>query len=128
MDSYRCYTVYLPSTGRTRIINTLTWLPEKHKIPIATPADLLQASLKDLTSVLQQLKSPADTPIPTLPPTELDVLNELTDILTNKSDSASPQIHAIDPLTLPVKPSLQVKFAPDIPDRCTNSNWWIVNL
>jgi hypothetical protein len=72
--------------------------------------------LKDLSSVLHQLKTPSNTPIPTLPPTELDVLNKLTDVLTNKSDSASPQIHAIDPLTLPVKPSLQVKFALDIPD------------
>ena len=116
MDSYRCYTVYLPSTGRTRIIDTLTWLSEKHKIPIATPTDLLRASLKDLSSVLQQLKTPSETPIPIIPPTELDVLNELTDILTNKTDSASPQIHDIDPLTLPIKPSLQVKFAPDIPD------------
>jgi hypothetical protein len=116
MDSYRCYTVYLPSTGCTRIINTLTWLTDKNKIPIATPTDLLCASLKDLSSVLQQLKTPSETPIPTLPPTELDVLNELTDILTNKTGSASPQIHDIDPLTLPVKPSLHVKFAPDIPD------------
>ncbi|WP_281640541.1 Ty1/Copia family ribonuclease HI [Aurantimicrobium minutum] len=116
MDSYRCYTVYLPSTGKTRIIDTLTWLPVKHNIPLATPTDLLRATLQDLKTVLKEIKQPTNTPIPLLPPTELDMLQTLTEVLTNKDGNATEQIHVIDPLTLPVEPEKKVKFAPDIPE------------
>ena len=46
--SYRCFTTYIPSTGGTRITNTLTWLPSKCTMPVATPADLIRAAAEDM--------------------------------------------------------------------------------
>ena len=66
LHSYRCYTVYIISTGGTRITNTLTWLPSKYKMPIATPADLFRAAAADMRDAL--LQEQPNTLISNLPP------------------------------------------------------------
>ena len=56
MESYRCHRVCIPKTRGTRIVDTVTWLPHKFTLPVATTTDLINASLQDLAQALQFTK------------------------------------------------------------------------
>ena len=89
MDSYRCYRIHIPSTNGERIVDTITWLPKKFHLPIATSQDLLRAAINDLTKAIRATGK--QSLVSNLPTSEVDILHELADILTNESQTA--QIH-----------------------------------
>ena len=58
-------------------------------MPIATPHDLLRAAIHDLTEALKNPKP--GLLIGTLQPTEVQALQDLTNILTNKNNEAKQE-------------------------------------
>lgn len=87
--SYRCHTVCIPSTCGAHSTNTLTWLPTKHTMPVATPADLMQAATKDMRDALNS--SDENAFISNLPQTQTELLKELTEALTNIANTTNPE-------------------------------------
>ena len=75
MESYRCHRVFITATQAERIVNTVTWRPTKHIIPIATPTDLLTAAIKDLRAALHM--TPPGVATPHLKPTQVQALKSL---------------------------------------------------
>ena len=68
LSHYRCYKIYVPATRRTRITDTVAWLPRSDSLPIVEPqhhlpvANIPQFTLPDLQT------PPAPSPsLPTLP-------------------------------------------------------------
>ncbi len=85
-EHYRCYTAYVPSTGKTRIVDTVSWFPKKVAMPIATKEDLMRAALEDLTNAIKDPEQ--GTLAGNLPPSATEHLKELTDLkYTNTSFS-----------------------------------------
>ena len=108
LESYRCHRVYVIATRGERIVNTLTWFPQKLAMPIATPSDLIRTAIKDLTAALQ---SPTTgTAVSHLTPTETEQLQHLADLLTNKTDQAQPKPEWIDTIEQPLAIPKQVRF------------------
>ena len=101
-NSYRCCDVCVPSTCGVRITNTLTWLPTKYTMPVATPADLIRAAAEDMKDALKSTEK--NTFISNLPQTKTDLLKELTEVLTNIAKTANPS-RSEPPITEPVIPS-----------------------
>ncbi len=87
MEHYRCYTAYIPSTGKTRIVDTISWFPKKVAMPIATKEDLMRAALEDLTNAIKDPEQ--GTLAGNLPPSATEHLQELTEILTNANNTAA---------------------------------------
>ena len=52
-NHYQLHTVYCKDSGAERTAGTLTWLPERIAMPIATPQDMVQAAIQDLTAAIQ---------------------------------------------------------------------------
>ena len=52
MRHYQCHNVWLPSTDRTRIAQTVCWFPHHCKMPSATQAKVVTAAAKDLIAAL----------------------------------------------------------------------------
>ena len=118
LHSYRCYIVYIPATNGTRITNTLTWLPRKYTMPVATPADLIRAAAEDMREAL--LSDQPNTFISHLPPSQHHYLQELTEVLTNIANTADiqPQETVLqDPTPTP----RTVTFAPDVAQHDANT-------
>ena len=54
LKHYRNFTIFVPSTGGTRISNTVEFFPEHCTVPQPTPVDSLNLILQDLLNVLQE--------------------------------------------------------------------------
>ena len=80
LESYRCYTVWIWASRATRICDTLTWLPTKLPMPVASSADRILAGIAAILHALQH-PSPA-SPMAPLTATHHDAVIRLTDLLT----------------------------------------------
>jgi hypothetical protein len=93
LNSYRCYTVYIPQTRGTRITDTLVWFPEKIPMPGASSNDIIASSLKDIAAAL---KNPSPkSPICPLDPTHVETLKMLTAAfpeVSSDTDAALPRV------------------------------------
>jgi Reverse transcriptase (RNA-dependent DNA polymerase) len=79
LDHYRCYRVWIISTRQERVVNSLTWFPQKLAMPIATAEDLMIAAINDLRNAL--VAPPTHSLIGNLPPSETEKLDTLANIL-----------------------------------------------
>jgi hypothetical protein len=53
MEHYRCFKIFIPSTGKVRIADTVKWYPHGNlKMPITSKDELLTAALNDLKQTL----------------------------------------------------------------------------
>jgi hypothetical protein len=77
-EHYRCYQVWATDTRQIRIVNQLTWFPQR-PFPKLTSTDLLRATVEDLVTILQS--PPTDTFVSTLEQTQRGELIRLADIL-----------------------------------------------
>ena len=54
MEHYRCFKIFVPSTGGTRIADTVRWFPHGDlKMPIASKESLLHAAIQDLSATIK---------------------------------------------------------------------------
>jgi hypothetical protein len=86
LDHYRLHTVYVDKTRSERTAGTLTWMPERIAMPVATPADMILAAVTDLKNALQMPKQ--GTIVPHLLPTVTEKLQELSNLMTNEDNRA----------------------------------------
>ena len=113
MEHYRCFKIFVPSTGGTRIADTVRWFPHGDlKMPIASKESLLHAAIQDLSATI---KSTVKNSI--LPPentTNRKTLLELHELFTKPKATpntlprvASPPANtATLPRVAPVQPSI----------------------
>ena len=119
MESYRCYTCWINETRRERICDTVAFLPLHVALPVATPNDMILASLKDIAQALQRSADVAMIPpgITNQNRTALIQLQALLDpTLPPEADKSSPPDLHTPPLNIlhpepqvaPPAPSLRV--------------------
>ncbi|KAI2511195.1 hypothetical protein MHU86_3160 [Fragilaria crotonensis] len=101
-DSYRCYRVWIWASSVLRICDTLTWLPTKLTLPVASSDDRILAGIHTIVQALQQ-PAPA-SPLAPLPATHHDALLRLTALLQAISDP--PVTTPLAALPSPPAPSL----------------------
>ena len=80
LESYRCYVVWIWASRASRICDTLTWLPTKHSLPVASSTDRILAGVAAIVHALHH-PSPA-SPLAPLPTSHHDALIRLTDLLS----------------------------------------------
>ncbi|KAG7340278.1 hypothetical protein IV203_023821 [Nitzschia inconspicua] len=109
LESYRCHTVWISETRRERITDTVSFFPKAVALPLATPDDLIHASLQDILTIL---KKPASRSTPLLSPSNRHALEQLVDIFDNSppplkvdtTDSPTPVQSADYPIPVPSPP------------------------
>ena len=90
-EHYRCYRVWVPTTTRERICDTVIWYPRRCPIPTVTTADLVLAAARDLLQALQTRVT--DSPLATLTDSQVAALRELSRILHNSAlDNDDPNV------------------------------------
>ena len=81
LESYRCCTVWIWQSRSSRICDTITWLPTKLAMPIASSIDRILSGIDTTVQVLHHpLSASPSAPLST---THHDELLQLTDILTS---------------------------------------------
>ena len=101
MEHYRCFKIYIPSTGGVRIADTVRWFPHGDlKMPIASKDALLQATLADLRSTLKS--SVKNNILPPEGTTSRTILLQLHDIFKNND---TPNRPSPEPTAIPTAPS-----------------------
>ena len=113
-EHYRCYTVWVIPTRKTRVVNQLNWFPQKLAMPIASQLDLIGAALRDLNFLIKAPNS--EYIIGNLPDSERDMLYDTSILLqqnlvnpTNtKQVPKDKPIHPLPPQSQPA-PSLRVE-------------------
>ena len=109
-EHYRCHQVYVPSTNRTRVTDTIGWLPAPHII--ALPLSM-STFLQDTSTQLQQLLHQSSNQ------TTLEALANLHAAITAANDIIQPTV--ILPLLPPPgllnhqEPELRAPLPPDPP-------------
>ncbi len=81
-DSYRCHKVYTPDTSATCIVNAVTWITGKLALPVATPLDLLQATMEDLNKILNHPRN--ERLLTELTPRQHEALVQVAGVFTDK--------------------------------------------
>jgi hypothetical protein len=85
LDSYRCYKIWLPTTRRLRISDTISWFPTAVSLPASSSIDTIQAGLHD---ILHAIKHPTQaSPLPPLTDTQLGALRTLETIFASPTAS-----------------------------------------
>ena len=59
LDHHRAFRTFITATQRIRISDTLAWFPEHYLMPGASPVELLQAAINDLTTAVSTLVNTA---------------------------------------------------------------------
>ena len=109
MNYYRCFNIWTQQTGRTRICDTIKWLPHNFRLPIANQEGLLIAAADDLTTALLKAEDKA-----LLPPLSTDATQQLTqlhDIFQASLDKPTPP-KARTPTSSPADTSLTCTLQP----------------
>lgn len=111
LDSYRCFTVWIDSTRRTRIVERCTWFPTKVHLPLLTTADTIAHALQDLSEALQAPSTEAI--LPHLEDSDRQALIEINTILSNADGtaSASPLLDEPDATSPRVAPRRSSRLA-----------------
>ncbi|KAG7372529.1 hypothetical protein IV203_018672 [Nitzschia inconspicua] len=82
LESYRCHTVWIAETRRERITDTISFFPKSVALPLATPDDLIHASLQNIINIL---KKPTSLSTPYLSTSNLHALEQLAEIFSPNS-------------------------------------------
>jgi hypothetical protein len=114
MESYQCYCIWLWDSRATRMYDTITWIPTKTTMSLATTADLILVDIKDIQQALQQAPSGIH-----VPPSHVAVLKQLIEVLTAsnicKNEGPAPSPHEslrVEPSQAHVIASKEVDHAP----------------
>jgi hypothetical protein len=94
--------------GAERTAETLTWLPNCIAMSIATPQDMVQAAIQDLTVAIQHPQQ--GTLAQHLQPTAMEKLQELTELFTNNNNTAGQ-----DPRQVTLSPEAHIQTTSIIP-------------
>jgi len=105
LESYRCFTVWIWDTRRTRITDTLSWFPSKVTMPLASSTDLVLAGIQD---IVQALTHPsANSPLAPRTDSEVQALQDLTTLLSHIAapPKAAPslRVEPTDSTVLPIE-------------------------
>ena len=112
MESHQCHRVYIPKTRGTRIVDTVTWLPHKFTLPVATTMDLINASLQDLAQALKRHKN--EESLPSMPSAQVQASHNLAEVLSNNDKQATPNSPAEETtIEQPLEIQRKVRFHPD---------------
>jgi len=121
LESYRCFTIWMWTTRRERICDTVSWFPTKVTMPLASSTDLVMAGIKDIVHALQN--PTANSPLAPRTDSQVKALLDLTQLLTNIAsdtddvsvlDVPAPKVAA--PPTAPVlRVQIPTKPAPTPP-------------
>jgi hypothetical protein len=115
-NHYQLHTVYCNDSGAERTAGTLTWLII---MPIATPQDMVQAAIENLTTALKHPKQ--DTLAQHLQPSATAKLQEQAEIFTNNNDTVTKTLGQKVKSPLPQKlASKQYHLSRETPDRSPN--------
>ncbi|GFH50519.1 hypothetical protein CTEN210_06995 [Chaetoceros tenuissimus] len=119
MNHYRCFRIFIPDTGGTRISDTLRWFPHNDiRMPIASEDVLLRSAVQLLRKAIKdRLKNQV------LPPLEQDNHDTLTDLneLFQNRDKAAKQEPQEKQIETPVAsknvevPRVQEKETSEVP-------------
>jgi hypothetical protein len=110
LDSYRCFTIWIDHTRRTRLVERVTWFPTRVHVPVPTTAELISATLDALRATLA---NPPDLhSLLPLGPQRLDLLTQLSQVLSNSEGEAEAQ----PPQAVP--PIAQAFFSNHLFDQC----------
>lgn len=117
LESYRCYTIWMFDTRRTRISDTVEWFPSKITMPIASSTDIILAGINDIIEAV--IAPPNSAPITPHTDSQVATLKQLKDILTNTSGTArtntdesatsAPTLHKSDSAPTQDEPALRVE-------------------
>ena len=80
LDSYRCYKVWIWETRGERICETISWLPTKVTMPLASSTNLIVAGIQDIVRALHN--PTAGSPLAPLTDSHVHALQQLTTLLT----------------------------------------------
>jgi len=113
---YRCYTVFVPKTCKTRVTDTLSWHPKSLVVPGTSAVEAVTAAAKDLESALLKLrKSKPFTatmrqPFDNMESTLTATLNDMCELFPTTAASANTGNADLEPFaaTNPVQPSQRV--------------------
>ncbi|KAG7342946.1 reverse transcriptase RNA-dependent DNA polymerase [Nitzschia inconspicua] len=87
MESYCCHTVWITDTRRERVTDTVSFFPQSVALPLASPDDLIRASLQDILAILRK---PAARSTPLLSPSNRHALEQLADIFNCADEPHEP--------------------------------------
>ena len=97
LSHYRCYTVFIPTTVTTRVVDTLTWFPSTCPMPPLTPSDMLRDAQNLLQDTLRITKDDHYVPTTTQHPPLRESLSAIVSLATTLL--ATPSIDATHPVT-----------------------------
>ena len=119
MEHYRCFKIFIPSTGGIHIADTVIWFPQGSlKLPIPSKDELLCSAIEDLRTTLQSsVKNNILTPEGT---THRKKLIDLNDIFKN-CDPRDPTTKTATPTDVP-RVIVQQKDSTIVPRVQPNSN------
>jgi len=109
---YRCYNIFIPSTGAIRISNSVAWLPEKVKLPGSSAIDVLYTAIQGIEAAFELfscsgvLDDARRTRFATLPSIISNALTEAATIMLQSDNSTTQQQHQ-QPLTLYPEPDFR---------------------
>jgi len=98
-NHYHCVQVAMKQTGAVRVTDTVTYKHHNQQIPTITPTDRIVEATKNLERTIKQL-------LPT-PPTTLEAINKLREIMTTPPIPQQPQ-----PTVSPPKPNRDTQPQP----------------
>ena len=110
LQSYRCYRTWVWETRSIRKAETLAWFPSHLKMPIASSTDIAIAAVQDLTKALNNPNH--GSPLDPLSDSEVATLEDLTQILIQRSSPAADPSKPPPPPPADPAPVLRVEEPP----------------
>lgn len=63
LEHHRVFRIWIPSTRRVRLTDTLAWFPEAYRMPGSSPTELVEAALRDLQAAILVLSNSLAVPL-----------------------------------------------------------------
>jgi len=124
ITNYRCWEFYIPTTSRTRISDTVQWLPKIFQLPGSSPLERFEAAFEDLRTATEALKNSniisalQQQPVSLNVPSAIEKLNLLDNMMNATPNLSQPQRVVTTPPTgepprVVTTPALPVDSEPD---------------
>ena len=111
MNHYRCVTIYFPKTRRTKVLDTVKFMPHAVKFPEVTLEDFLKQATSDILSILNTTPEQLQSTVPKL---------SLGDDTKNALFTIAEALHRVEKLPT-FKPLLEPTTPPVPVPRVANS-------
>ena len=104
---YRCFKVFVPSTSKTRVTDTLSWHPKTLTLPGDSPIEAVTAAAHDLNKAVQQLAA--------LPNKDMAAMRQPLSDMTQSAASILSELRSTYPSQPPDTPPGLLHHCPDLP-------------